>query len=297
MDKEAPTLPPMDDLQLFNAKVPWITSTPQSRVQIREVTVPGENEIPPPPILPKPPQAPVAPLAQVNEKLSEEEQQLLKHLRGLKELSATGIEIPASMMETLQHLEAREKEASSSRPLTHGHLNQLKKMQNQVNAAARKIHTLDKEWRAFVTQAASRLQAHSECYAACRADHIQVYQQKVKDLEEAKKQVQVASASLVQDVPEPEVPPEQPDVTSDLSHFQALAVAANETSWPIAGDLAAPMEDEMEKDADEVEVIEANHHKRPSLAAFGRAATSPGKVANHALKVKQEDTKENKTKK
>lgn len=232
----------------------------------------------------------------VGDKLTDEEQQLLKHLRGLKELSVKGMELPQTMMETLNSLEARAKESSSVRPLTHGHLNQLKKMQNQVNAAARKIHTLDTEWKKFVATAATRLQVHAECYTACRADHVQTYQQKVKDLEEAKKQVQAASASLVQDVLEPVTPPVQPDVTEDIQRFQELATTvAPEVPWPPEGEDTAPMEDG-EKD-DEVELIaDSLQHKQPSMAAFGRSATSPTKVANHALKVKNEKETKSKSK-
>lgn len=281
----------MAEWQLFPSKVPWINTTPQSRLPPREVTALGD-ELPPPPSLPAPPQAPVSAVMTGGEKLSQEDQQMLTHLRGIKELSLKdpSMAMPQTMVELLQKLEAREKESGTNRPLTHSHLNQLKKIQSQVATAAKKVSNLDTEWKTFVMTATTRLQHHQEMYAACRQEYVAHYQQKVQELEAAKKNIQAASANLTQEIPAPPEAPIAPDLAPQLEQFSEVAQQIQQQEpWDVS-DADDDMKEEDELLKEQPERGRASHSS--AMSAFGRTATSPQKVANHLLKAKHESKNE-----
>eukprot|EP00438_Fugacium_kawagutii_P034921 Skav206382 [mRNA] locus=scaffold834:447983:449059:- [translate_table: standard] len=270
---------------LFSEKVPWINTTPQTRVPAREVTATPDSAPPPQPILPPPPPAPAAASGMDRggpDPLTAEEQQLLRHLRGLRGLCA----LPAEMEQQCAQLEMKEKEQVQLKPLSHKHINTLHKLQNQVASAAKKVLALDQEWRAFVKTANENLRHHADMYNAYRLSLVEVHQQKALELAAAKIQVSQASATLVNDSTETDKLEEAPDMTKEFAQFQSIAQQAGEN-------VALAINDSEEEEEEEDATMEPSKgapskkvHPTPSMSAF-RGAPSPTKVANNQLKPKR----------
>eukprot|EP00438_Fugacium_kawagutii_P018841 Skav217584 [mRNA] locus=scaffold5014:49033:51750:- [translate_table: standard] len=174
------------DDEVFPAKAPWVPSTLRTRNPARQIEQMEQNEdihdVPPPPVLPAPPAA-APPMAA----LTPEEEQVLKHLRGLGQC---GITLTAELKQQMEELQAKEKVQPPM--LSHSHLNKLRKIQNQLQAIAKKVGQVDTDWKNFTLHVSSRIQDHVKWYTAHREELIQQFQAKSMELQEAKREVSQA---------------------------------------------------------------------------------------------------------
>ena len=126
-------------VQIISGKVPWVPSTPTTRLPNAKAEQTTGTEkglpLPPPPVL-KPPPAP--PVAALEEPLTDEEKQKLTHLRGLKGCCT----LPESLQQEMQTLEAREAKVSMDKEITHGHINKRDKLKTQIQNITGKIQDL-----------------------------------------------------------------------------------------------------------------------------------------------------------
>ena len=279
-----------DEWQVFQEKVPWIQSTPMRSTTYRietPMTKDGkELQLPPQPNLPPPPPVP----KEVEEvSLSAEEQKLLEHLRGL---SGMGMDLPTQMVQQLQGLEQKEQRVLSAKALSHGHLNRLNRLKQQVGSAAKRIKDLDSEWNAFMERTMTRVREHAALFQGCRSDLLEAYNQKLQELHSLKEEVSMASKSLI-DQTEPEVQVEDmPLLSVRLAEMQSCLAEGNQEQGPGEAmdsiDLTdLPVEDE-ELMRDQEEAKDSDR-KRESLALKPfRSAASPTGVAKTHLKGKTE---------
>lgn len=195
-------------------KVPWVPSTPQSRLPTskdREVEMAEEAlPIPPAPVLPAPPVA-----SATTEPLSEAESKLLEHLRGLRELKA----LPDQLQPQLSALEERHLASQANRTLTHSHLNRLDKARNQAVSQRKKIHDLDREWGKFMAKANQHLQEHAAHFQRHRSELVAIYQKKLQEWEAVKTEITTASQTCVEQQPAMEKIPDGPQPFEDLQAF------------------------------------------------------------------------------
>lgn len=266
---------------VFAAKVPWLPSTPQTRLSLPKEKERESQElpvVPPQPVLPAPPtshtgQSSVAPL-------SEEEQRLLSHLKGLKDLG----NLPEVLLTQYQELETRNQEASNGRGLTHSHINRLHKARNQTQSLIKKLRDLDKEWQDFLQDAFSRLQLHANHFQQHRAELMEALVKKQKELEAVKAEVSTASQNVMGHQPQEESLTE-PAVQAELQRFQEMAESLTQ-----AGQIQFVEDDEMEVpedpgDEEELKEEKDSSKSKPHLAPRPfRQAGSPQKVATTHLK-------------
>jgi len=232
-----------------------------------------EMELPPQPVLPPPP------TGQENVSLTESES---KKLQSLRSLESMGMELTEEMMRQLEQLTAKEQMAASAKALTHGHLNRLHKLRNQVSASAKKVVDLDKEWTAFITNTLTKVKEHAQMYQSCRADLLEVHNQKIAELLVVKKEMSEASMSLLgQAQPAVEIP-EMPDPAEGILALQE-AMQEGGAVGPI--DLTEEMEEDGLEGFDQTGITPKIVSK--ALKPF-KGATSPTKVANLHLKTKTE---------
>eukprot|EP00438_Fugacium_kawagutii_P012391 Skav215496 [mRNA] locus=scaffold165:755401:767476:+ [translate_table: standard] len=256
--------------QVFPSSVPWVTSTPQGRLAIpkQQESLSSLPEVPPQPVLKPPPPPPVM-TSKPQEALTKEEQELAKHLRGLQ---ALGAELPPQFLEKLNMLESKEKEQDTQRPLSHGHINKLHKLQGQVQAQMGRIHKLDTEWKSFLEFVNAQMSMHVSMYKSCRADMVSTYQSKVQELNDIKTSVKAASTTLMESMPTEYPTPEPPVADQDLQHFQQTLNAAAIDVEELESD-NEEMEPETQEDAKPPE-----ERRTKSMTPF-RGATSPTKGA------------------
>lgn len=204
-----------EEQSIFPSKVPWINSTPQSRLPpAKEDDLP----LPPPPHLPQPPATPLVNAG--GQALSEEEAKLLSHLQGIRQYG----KLPEVLLTQLEALEQRQQESLNNRALTHSHLNKLNKVRHQTSVLGDKIKSVDEEWLKFVAESTSRLQQHATMYHAHRNDLVTQYNAKVQELTALRQEVSNASQSLVNQTPQPEVPAEAMDTVANIEVFNQAAV-------------------------------------------------------------------------
>eukprot|EP00438_Fugacium_kawagutii_P003463 Skav217394 [mRNA] locus=scaffold532:473685:474857:- [translate_table: standard] len=297
---------------IFPTKVPWVCSTPQSRMApVREVVKTQETEdarpLPPPPVLPPPPSAALSTTPPGSEaaQLTEEEQQMLAHLKGLHRLGA----LPDTLIQQMTLLEHRQNAVMSQRALNHGHLNRLHKARNQVNALTKKISSLDEEWKLFMKEVSEKIQLHATQYQSHRGDLLEGLNQKLTDLEQIKKEVSAASNQLVVQTPVMEPQMNDVDLQQELHKFHLLAssLGAPTPILEISGD-EMESDDLGEMDVQDAEGDQDQAERQPGLpeqeddepkppgkssAALRpfRQPGSPSKVAVHTLKGKAEPDK------
>lgn len=268
------------DWQIFPTKVPWVVSTPQARLSMPKST---EREviadIPPPPTLQPPPSAPAQAPKPAASMLSQAEQQLVKHLRGIRELSNE--ELPPQLLQQLQDLETKEKEQQIQKPLTHSHINRLHKLQSQANSQLARITNLDTEWKAFLEKVQQRIAVHVSMYRSCRASHVSNYHAKLQELEEAKQNVSTASRSLVEQSPAPGTVPTAPDPDQQAFAIQQELQFTMASVEQILSDGDTLEEMELENAP---EGADGKSHKPRSAVTIGAFRHSPGRVAQHQLK-------------
>ena len=129
----------------------------------------------------------------------------------------------------------------------------------------------------------TKVKEHAALYQKCRADLLEIHNQKIAELMEVKKEMSVASASLLGSAQPLIETPEVPNIADSLQSFQD---AMTEGGMVGAIDLTTLPEDD-----DEMEDLEPEEGKSKTvvkaLRPF-RGSPSPTKVATHHLKVKQE---------
>lgn len=286
---------PLLDPSLFPARVPWVPTTPQARMTGKQAEVPGSAElgsnlpIPPQPILPAPP----VKTGQADT-LSAEEAEALQHLKGLGKL---GVSLPPELMQQLEALQAREREAQPV--LSHMHLNRLKKIQNQLQGIARKIGQVDADWQAFADTVSQRIREHSSWYQNHRAELVQQFNAKSEELNAVKAEVSQASQTLVGQTAamEPAQPPldtqqDAANLTQMLLTTQGVPfIALDEQDEPDEAMSQGPeaKEDVGSPKSDQGAPAASKERSKPSLrpAAFS-VARSPTRVQQPLLKPKKE---------
>lgn len=270
------------NLAMFPGRVPWVQSTPSRSTAYRTDT-PAAREVelslPPQPVLPPPP--PIL-KEEGDEPLSSEEMKLLEHLRGLQEMK---IALPEEMSVKMQSLVQREQRQASAKALSHGHLNRLNKLRAQATNAGKKVRDLDAEWDSFVAKTNEKVRQHAMLFQECRANLLEIYNQKLKELQQAKEEVSIASQSLLEQQ-QAELPTmfEQPDVQQQLQDLQMNFAEGGRIGEAI--DLTdAAMEDEVELLADGSDGM-ASKASPKAMRPF-RSAASPSGVAKTHLKPKE----------
>eukprot|EP00438_Fugacium_kawagutii_P029175 Skav214794 [mRNA] locus=scaffold3850:79226:80533:+ [translate_table: standard] len=282
------------ELSVFPTTVPWMPTTPQARLQHRQAEPSTTAEeaahgLPAQPVLPPPPQVASAP----SEGLTQGETTILEHLRALAKL---GCEMPSEMQSRLQALE--QKAAVAPRTLSHGHLNQLNRLQKQLATQLKKISDLDIEWRNFIQVVTCRIQDHAGWYQAYRAELVAQHEKKSKELESVKQMVTQASMTLVGNTPVASSPPEARDTTADMLLVNQALSQASKVPVIHLEDEPTDMEDmeEMEEEGDlpDGQTEEAGHgsgsvpHRARKVQVRPFATRSPTKVASTHLKTKTE---------
>ena len=272
----------LQDLTVLAKRAPWLQTTPHTRIQKAAPLSPeGELPIPPPPILPKPPVFKEP--DKEKQGLTEEEQQLLKNLQGVRSF---GLEMTDNMKEQLQTLELRQKETATIQVLNHGHLNRHKKLKEKVKAAAVKIQAMDAEWNAFVRDTSTKIQTHASLYQTCRGDLMVIYNQKVAELQQIQSEMKSASESLIAQPGEEVYIEELPDMTQQLEAMQSMLREAAPVETISDDEMDLPV-DPSNQEVDE-ELVRDKPSNKP--ASNFRHSTSPSKVANQTLKAKNKWT-------
>eukprot|EP00435_Cladocopium_sp_Y103_P072674 s255_g41.t1 len=263
---------------VFPERAPWVPSTPSTRVnaKLTEVAeIKGQQDLLSQPVHPQ--------LSAHTDSvlLSADEEKLLQHLKAIKSMN---VEMSDAMQKQFDDLLVKEQMAASTKALTHGHLNRLKKVQNQVQAAAKRVTTLDQEWIAFTAQILEKVKSHAQMYQSCRADLLEQYNLKNQELIGIRKEMSQASASLLgQSQPILEMP-ELPDMSQQIQMIQD-AIADGSQIDQI--DLTEEEDEGMEAEA---ESFTSKVRLSPKTLKPFRNSTSPTKVANQHLKQKPEKT-------
>ena len=175
--------------------------------------------------------------------------------------------------------------------LSHGHLNRYNKLKSQVESSAKKVGDLDTEWVKFMATTMEKIRVHASMYQSCRADLMEMHNQKLAELHAIKQEVSVASMSLVEQTAADSSIPTAPVIDAQLQQLQELMQKeGNVVELPDQIDLTDDfgMDDQEEM----VETVGVPSKKGPKPF---RSATSPLKVANQYLKQKP-DAKETKQK-
>lgn len=277
-----------DEWQVFQEKVPWVQSTPSRSSAYRTDTpmaATGKDlQLPPQPVLPPPP---AIAKEVVEESLSTEEQKLLEHLRGL---SGMRMELPQVMTQQLRELEQKEQRVLSAKALSHGHLNRLSRLKNQVTGAAKRIKELDVEWNAFMERTMARVKEHAALYQGCRSDLLETYNQKLQELHALKEEVSVASRSLMNQPDLDFSVEEMPSLPTQLAEMQLClqegGTVAPTEEWAEPVDLTEAMEEE--ELLKEPEGKESEARKEMTAMKPFRSVASPTGVAKTHLKPKND---------
>ena len=270
-----------DSWAVFPGKLPWISTTPASRAQRKVesgISMDKPLGMPPQPVLPP------APSVEVPMALTAEEEKMLQHLKGLQ---AMDMDLTESMTRRLEELSMREAKAQSSRTLTHGQLNKLNKLKVQVATAAQKIKDLDQEWTSFVSTTVAKVRQHGEMFQTCRADLMEHYNAKIQELANVKREMTLASQSLLGPQWTEPVIPEMPDLEVQFEDLQTTMEMEGHAG-PI--DLTEAMEEEELVEPEDM-LHGASCKATPRALRPFRGSSSPSKVANHHLKVKAQDSK------
>lgn len=272
---------------VFPSQMPWVASTPHTRVTQTNAVENQEDKLPPQPILPAPPVQPVEKPTQDN--LSAEELEMLKHLKGLSALQA----LPAPLAQQLEQLEERQQQLLTQRALSHGLLNKVQRARSQVQTLHKRISVVDQEWRQFLASVVNKVQLHAEHYQVHRGDLVESLNSKLKDLANLKKDVATASQSLVEMAAE-DIQIEDTDLQQQLSSFHQMTAMMQQAASAIDlidDDQSGDMEDEPVHEEGTPELLAESSPRRATRSQITpapfRTAGSPGKVAQVALKAKR----------
>ena len=245
--------------EIFQQKLPWVVSSPHSRVQTFGPTDAVQAGTPED----KSGNAVTAVESKTPAQPEQSEQEVLTHLKALKK--ALGA-LPEELETQLQTLEAK-----TDKTLTHGHINKLGKLQRQLASLGTRISEMDHNWKVFTEKVMMKFAHHQQMYQQCRQGLLQEFQKKSQEIQAAKEEVQHASVALFQaQVAEPPPPAETVDVEQMFE--------------PIAFDSYMEMEEVEESPDPNAELLPDK--PRPQVGAFRRLkAASPTKVhAGHLKK-------------
>ena len=206
---------------------------------------------------------------------TEAEQQLLTHLKGLKEMGV--VELTQPMLQQLEALEAKQKELVADKELNHGHVNRSKKLKAQLEAIAAKLLALDKEWKNFIFSIGQKVQRHQALYQQCREEIVQSKNAKMAELKMLKEEMAAASQKMMDALPQEDMQSTEDDLDQRMAAFQQTMAEAADLVNLVS-------EDEMETgQPEDVELLKDGDQKRkPNF----RGSPSPTKVATSHLKVK-----------
>eukprot|EP00438_Fugacium_kawagutii_P003585 Skav221593 [mRNA] locus=scaffold1698:289440:290564:+ [translate_table: standard] len=280
---------------IFPSRVPWVATTPQSRVHaVKEQELVAEDrQLPPNPVLPAPP-LPKPEAAPPTGHLSEDELETLKHFRALKDLGSLPEVLNAQMME----LEQRQQQTATLKTLNHGHLNKLHRVRNQVQALVRRIGVVDEEWKSFIHEVTNKVHLHAQQFQAHRGDLLESLNTKLKELEAVKREVTTASQQLMGQVPTVDPQIEDVQLQEQLEQFHQLTSTLGMVPTP----LVEVSEEEVDMEEDEELEPDTPREEKPAKTrshlapAPFRTAGSPGKVAQHNLKGKDKSKEKEKDK-
>eukprot|EP00438_Fugacium_kawagutii_P016421 Skav206441 [mRNA] locus=scaffold295:139568:141912:- [translate_table: standard] len=283
--KEVPADPEEGSWDVFPHRVPWIPTTPSTRTRSIRDQESGEAEhpLPPPPVLPTPPMA-AAPSEVTPQPLTPEEQQLVTHYRALQKLGV----LPDEPARHLTQLDAKAQAQATTKSLSHGHLNRLNRVQHQCQSLTKKIHSVDQEWRQFLSSVHSKVMLHAQHFQHHRGDLLESLNAKLQELERIKKEVQDASQTLLSQPSSLETNLEDGTNSEAMAQFEQLA--ANLASFQAAPPFL--VEDDEEDEEAEMQPASDQEASEPPAAkthlapAPFRSPGSPGKVAQNHLKAK-----------
>ena len=217
-----------DQWQVFPQKAPWVTSTPSRSTSYRMDVMQEscEKELTPS-FQTVPEQQPS--LAETSDTpMTTEETKLLEHLRGLHGM---GIDLTEGMALQLEKLQTKEAKQAAGKTLSHGHLNKLNKVRAQVKTAAKKVEDLDGEWNKFVQNIVQKIQQHALMYQTCRSDMLEVFNNRLAELQAIKKEVGLASRSLLEQSGEIVSVPEIPHVADQMQQMQDMLSHVSQGDW------------------------------------------------------------------
>ena len=136
-----------EEEMVFTSKLPWVVNSPQTRVTTVEIPAAEATET----AASTEPQMPASP------NVEEDINQVLQHLRGLKQALGS---LPRELEEKLQTYEERIKD----RALTHGHLNRLGKITKQLKGIATRLTAMDEGWISFSKRVKDKYEHHKVLY-------------------------------------------------------------------------------------------------------------------------------------
>eukprot|EP00438_Fugacium_kawagutii_P019788 Skav228870 [mRNA] locus=scaffold816:373219:374256:+ [translate_table: standard] len=275
--------------EMFQQDLPWVTTTPQSRTNPRQVVeAQGSTDLPLVP--PQPPvQPPPVAKPATNPTLSSEEAKQHSHLKGLLDL---GLELPSPMRNLYQEL-ADKMKASAAVPISHGQIHKMNKLKTQISTYTSKIHAMDQQWSSFMNCIMTKVRDHSQQYQQCRADLITNLAAKQEELKTIKLAISKATQQLSQDGEEDEPIPDPQGLQAQIQELQFHQQLAQGQVQIVEDDLSeAEMEDHC---SDEDEEDKQPRPKAGPHTTF-RGAPSPNRVANLQLKEKAEKAKDKKAK-
>eukprot|EP00438_Fugacium_kawagutii_P011288 Skav202838 [mRNA] locus=scaffold746:109495:111729:+ [translate_table: standard] len=291
-DKSAPREKekgPSMTADLFPDDLPWVTTTPQSRVQARQVKVSeGLTEnlplVPPAPPVIAPP---VAPVAKTDSPLTEQEQKKMESLQSLKSI---GVELPDNLLALLQDLEKRAK-GGMQVTLSHSQINKLHKLRAQIATLTKKVQDLDTRWSSFMHTIMTRARDHGQQYQMCRAELLHSLANRQQEMKDLKQTISQASLQLTHQPEDTatQVPEMNPELMSQMEELQRLhalgqnAVILDDDNE--ADELDQQMEEEEEEELlEEVdpESVDATQLK-PSPHTTFRVSPSPNRLTMSAF--------------
>lgn len=269
---------------VFTSRLPWVVNSPQTRVTTVELPAAEATET----AASTEPQMPASP------NVEEDINQVLQHLRGLKQALGSR---PRELEEKLQTYEERVKD----RALTHGHLNRLGKITKQLKGIATRLTAMDEGWISFSKRVKDKYEHHKVLYRQSREELLRAYIEKSQELQAAKEQIQHASHQLSVDVSltqPPVVPPTDAveDALKETMEEDQMTVEEMDLMYPSNIQLEAMdgME-EIFEDGPRSTDPPKQSAKKDALRPFSRVvAHSPSKVAQLHLKQKEADKEKNK---
>jgi len=280
--------------KVFGDKPPWVSSTPQTRVNQRTVQ---EEHQEMDQALPLPPPAPVVPppSSQAADKpvaLTDDEVKQLGHLRALKGMNMPLSEQLVAIYEELERKEQLDQPAQ----ISHSQLNRFNKLNTQISAVGAKVRQLDEEWTQFLQNIVERTQNHALQYQQCRKELIVSLKTKQQELRQLKSSISQASMTMVAQKEVLELPEDQSELQASMEVLQRLAYHANLQQVQFVED--DPSDDD-EPELMETQPVPAEDEKssvQTKLTPHTRykGQQSPTKVLSTHVKTKENKKKDHK---
>lgn len=267
----------------FKDDLPWVATTPQSRLANRQISEAGSSgllPVPPQPTVDPPPVArPQSAVA-----LTATEAKQLSHIKALMEI---GTELPPVLVQLQQELEQKQKSTQTT-PISHGQLNRLSRLQTQVTSLIAKVTDMDQRWMAFLTGVMTKVRDHNQQYQTSRAELINSLRTKQEELKSLKETITTASTAMAQNQVESQVPEAPIEALGALQELASLQGQAAVSPNLIDDDFTDFEMEEGEEETPEAEPVIETTKVGPHTTF--RGAPSPMKVANLSLKNKSEKT-------